>query len=382
MVNRIQGRHYKTLEPIRLEISDGMISKLEKIEDSISNRLIAPGLVDLQINGFQGVDFNEQETIKDDVKQATESLWKSGVTTYFPTLITNSKANISQSIRTIVQACTSDLLINNTIQGIHLEGPFLSKETGPRGAHPIEYIQAPDWELFCNWQEQAEGKIKLLTMSPEWPGSVEFIWKCADSGVKVAIGHTAATPMQIKNAVEAGATLSTHLGNAAHLMLPRHTNYIWEQLANDNLWTSIIADGFHLPEAVLKVVFKVKPKTSFLVSDSTKFAGLAPGSYQSPIGGEVELDQNGRLYLKNEPGLLAGSAKSLLNCVEYLVSSQVLTLSDSLDRASFKPMQYLNIHSINGLQVGAPADLMVFEQKGSKLEVFQTVKSGQTVYSV
>lgn len=377
----IEGRHYKTLVPIRVGIKEGLISKIEKITTCDNQTIIAPGLVDLQVNGFQGIDFNETQTTKEAVKEVTQSLWDVGVTSYFPTVITNSDDSIMASLNTISAACSNDPLVDQTIKGIHLEGPFISKETGPLGAHPAAYVQEPNWELFCNWQKRAEGRIKLLTMSPEWPKSTEFIRKCVASGVKVAIGHTAATPLQIKESVEAGASLSTHLGNAAHLMLPRHTNYIWEQLANEQLWCSCIADGFHLPEAVLKIIFKVKLDKCILVSDSTKFAGLRAGSYQSPIGGAVELQSTGRLSLKESPELLAGSAKSLLDCIEYLVANKLLSLSDALDMASTKPFQYLEPSSIHGLTSGAGADLMVFDQKDGKIRVLKVIKSGHLVHS-
>lgn len=375
-----EGRHYKTLVPIRVGIKGGLISKIEEIKKCENQTLIAPGLVDLQVNGFQGIDFNEAHTTKEDVKQVTQSLWYVGVTTYFPTVITNSDASISSSLHTISAACANDPLVDQTIKGIHLEGPFISKEPGPLGAHPEAYVQEPNWELFCKWQQVAEGRIKLLTMSPEWLGSVDFIRKCVESGVKVAIGHTAAIPLQIKEAVEAGASLSTHLGNAAHVMLPRHTNYIWEQLANDQLWCSCIADGFHLPEAVLKIIFKVKPDKCILVSDSTKFAGLGEGSYQSPIGGEVMLDSQGRLSLKGNPELLAGSAKSLLDCIAYLVKTKLLSLPDALDMASIKPIRYLNQSSNHGLTSGAEADLLLLNQANENLTVLNVIKSGQLVH--
>lgn len=378
----IEGRHYKTRVPIRVEIKEGFISKVELIEKCDHKAILAPGLVDLQVNGFQGIDFNEAHTKKEDVTAVTQSIWNVGVTSYFPTVITNSDSSISGSIRRILKACSADPLVDQTIRGIHLEGPFISKEPGPLGAHPAAFVQKPNWELFCKWQDQAEGKITLITMSPEWPGSADFIRKCVASGVKVAIGHTAATPIQIKEAVAAGASLSTHLGNAAHVMLPRHTNYIWEQLANDQLWCSCIADGFHLPLAVLQVIFKVKWDKCLLVSDSTKFAGLSPGSYQSPIGGEVVLNENGRLSLKENPELLAGSAKSLLDCVAFLVKHKLLSLADALEMASINPLQFLNPSNDPGLTTGSKADLLVLKQQNDEIALLKVFKSGKLVYSV
>lgn len=197
------------------------------------------------------------------------------------TVITNSDKKISQILGAISEACRKDPLADRCIRGIHLEGPFISSEDGPRGAHGKSFVTSPNWELFQRWQEAAEGRIAFVTMSPEWPEADAFIRRCADSGVTVSIGHTNASPDQIRSAIGAGARVSTHLGNAAHLMLPRHPNYIWEQLAADELWACMIADGFHLPESVLKVFMKVKGDKTILVSDAVYLSGLEPGRYDA-----------------------------------------------------------------------------------------------------
>lgn len=377
----LEGIHFQTGKPIQVIIMDGIIQEIMELESSISKNLIAPGFVDLQVNGFQGIDFNDSNLKEQDVLKVTRAMFESGVTTYFPTVITNSEDSIRKSLKTISLACASNGLIQSTVQGIHLEGPFLSKEEGPRGAHPLKYIQAPNWEKFSAWQDVAEGRIKLITVSPEWEGAVGFIEKCVESGVKVAIGHTAANTSQIEAAIDAGATLSTHLGNAAHLMLPRHPNYLWDQLASEKLWTSLIADGFHLPDAVLKVFMKVKPKTTFLISDSTRFAGISPGNYQSPIGGDVVLSKNGRLYMEKNPRLLAGSASSLLQCINYLVDRQLTSRPEVIEMASVRPLQFLDTGYSGGLRSGSKADLLVLTINGKDLEILQTIKMGKIVYS-
>ncbi|MDO9553284.1 N-acetylglucosamine-6-phosphate deacetylase [Rhodonellum sp.] len=380
MKHSMEGLHYKSLKTIRVDIEQDIISNIAEIKSSKNNYWIAPGLVDLQVNGFRGKDFNQEDTNIEDVELITKYLWETGVTTYFPTLITNSDANIRHSIQNIVHAC-KEKSIKETIGGIHLEGPFLSKENGPRGAHPLEFIQAPNWDLFCKWQEIAEGKIKMITLSPEWLASTAFISKCVDRGVVVAIGHTAASPAQIQEAVAAGASISTHLGNATHAMLPRHSNYIWEQLASEGLWSTIIADGFHLPDSLLKVLLKVKPEMTVLVSDATKFAGMKPGRYHSHIGGDIELDQQGRLFMKDSPDFLAGSAKSLLDCIENLSNRQITSLAKAVDMASIKALEAIKARPSFGLEIGKKADLMVFEQVEGKINIVQTIKAGKIVYS-
>lgn len=378
----LTGIHYKTEKPITLKIKSGLIEKISAASDFKPNRFIAPGLVDLQINGFKGVDFNEPGLTEDKVLEITQELFKEGVTGYFPTLITNSAEAISNTLKILLQSCTESKFINQSLLGIHLEGPFLSAEDGPRGAHPLQYIQNPDWELFCKWQEIAQGKIRIITLAPELSGAISFIKKCVAAGVMVAIGHTAASPEQIQKAVKAGARFSTHLGNASHLVLPRHSNYIWEQLASENLWATLIADGFHLPQSLLSVFLKVKQNKSILVSDATKFAGLPLGSYHSHIGGSVELAENGRLFMKGSPKMLAGSARSLLDCVDHLISTNLETTASVFDMASLRPNELLGNKKCCGLKEGNTADLIVFERHSGTTKIIQTLKSGEVVYSL
>lgn len=377
----LEAIHYKSKTPIELVIKSGLIADVQEVASESFDYFIAPGLVDLQLNGFKGIDFNEGELSVEEIQEITEILWREGVTTYFPTLITNSDEAISTEIKGIVNARKAEKLIQDSIGGIHLEGPFLSKENGPRGAHPLTHIKAPDWEIFSKWQNEAEGLIKIVTLSPEWENSSKFIEKCVASGVTVSIGHTAASPQQIRDAIAAGATMSTHLGNATHLTLPRHENYLYEQLASEKLWSTLIADGNHLPEAILKVFLRAKPEMSALVSDATKFAGLQPGSYQSHIGGNIELNVAGRLFIKDNPAMLAGSAQSLLQCVQHLTNSGITSLENAIDMASLKPVELLKVGYLYDLEKGAKADLFIFERINDRIKITKTIKSGEVVYS-
>lgn len=382
MTSIVKGIHYKTEQPIALEINAGLIKTSTTSIGGNPNQFIAPGLVDLQLNGFKGIDFNEPGLTGEQVLAITQALFEEGVTRYLPTLITNSDAAISNTLNVLLNSCSKNKHINESIAGIHLEGPFLSSEDGPRGAHPLKHIQNPDWDLFCKWQEIAQGQIKIITLAPELPGAIAFIKHCVAAGVIVAIGHTAANPEQIREAVAAGARFSTHLGNASHLVLPRHDNYIWEQLASEELWATLISDGFHLPQALLNVFLKVKKNKSILVSDATKFAGLKPGSYQSHIGGAVELDASGKLFMSGSPKMLAGSARSLLDCVDYLISTRLDSTANILDMASLRPNELLGDTRRCGIKVGNTADLIVFERDAGTTKIIQTIKSGEVVYSL
>lgn len=379
----ITGINFLTGEPVKLQFSGReLIGESHALEGSVESLpYIAPGLVDLQVNGFKGFDFNTLPISGLEIKQITESLWEQGVTTYFPTVITNSDQKIRQALKCIVSACRESDQVNLSIGGIHLEGPFISAEDGPRGAHSKEYVRSPDWNLFEQWQEAAEGKIKIITLSPEWPGSARFIEQCVRHDVKVAIGHTAATADQIKEAVSAGASLSTHLGNGCHQSMHRHNNYIWEQLASDGLWSSIIADGFHLPDSVLKVFIKVKPEKTLLVSDATSFTGLAPGVYSSHIGGEVELSPEGKLFIRDKPDTLAGSAQSLLQGVNQLILKNILPAREAWNMASLKPMEYLQEGRRIPFSTGPGPDFVLFKMGVQGIEILHTIKSGKIVFS-
>ncbi len=373
---------YQTEQPIRIELKGCKISHISKcMKDLPANHYIAPGLVDLQINGFKSVDFNTVGLQVSDVLALTNILLKKGITSYFPTIITNSDESVESLIEIIISACESNSKINDCIGGIHLEGPFLSLEDGPRGAHPKVFIKAPNWELFSKWQEAAKGRIRIITLSPEWTEAIDFIKRCTKSGVIVSIGHTAATPGQIKQAIEAGASMSTHLGNASHTLLPRHHNYVWEQLASDALWSTLIADGFHLPDALLKVFLRTKPNKSILVSDATSYADLPAGSYSSHIGGDVILDDSGRLFMEHSPSMLAGSAQSLLWCVNQVVKKNLLSLSEAWDMASIKPTEALFGKAHNNLEVGNLADLVIFKLEKNTIKIIKTIKSGSIVFS-
>jgi N-acetylglucosamine-6-phosphate deacetylase len=381
----LTGRHYRTGMPIDVTITDGRIEEIRLLEADLQEQLpwIGPGLVDLQINGYAGRDFNQAPLAKETVVELTRDLWKKGVTTYYPTVITNSEDKISQVLGAISEACREDSLTSSCIRGIHLEGPFLSSEDGPRGAHSKSYITAPNWALFQRWQEAAEGRIAFVTMSPEWPEADRFIERCTESGVTVSIGHTNASPEEIRSAITAGARVSTHLGNAAHLMLPRHPNYIWEQLAADELWACMIADGFHLPDSVLKVFMKVKGDKAILVSDAVFLSGLEPGRYTTHIGGEVVLAPSGKLHLAENANLLAGSAQMLLWGIQHLVKKGLSSLADAWDMASIRPSELMGLPTAKGLQQYAPADIVLFEFKDDRsLHILSTFKEGKLVSHV
>lgn len=377
----ITGRHYATGQAICIMVQDGIIIAIEEADAADCHSILAPGLVDLQLNGYAGIDVNTSPLQPELIGSLTRKLWSEGVTAWYPTIITNSDEAIAQSVRAIAEACRTDTAAAEGVAGIHLEGPFISPQDGPRGAHDIAYVKPPNWDLFQRWQEAAEGRIRLVTISPEWPNAASFIASCTKEGVTVSIGHTAASPEQIQAAVSAGARMSTHFGNGAHLQLPRHPNYLWAQLAEDHLWTSVIADGFHLPDSVLKVVLRVKGKQALLVSDAVFLSGMPAGRYETHIGGEVELTPEGRLELARQPELLAGSAQMLLWGVSHLTAAGLCGFADAWEMASIRPSELMGLATKSGLTLGAPADVVLLRKLGqNRIHIQETYKCGRLVY--
>ena len=337
-----------------------------------------PGLIDLQINGINGIDLNSTTLTQHDVVEATHYLLSQGVTTFLPTIITNSDDNIITLVRTIHEACSSNSLVNECVWGIHLEGPFISPKEGAKGAHDEKYIKAPDWGLFNKFQEAAGGKIKLVTIAPEWEGACSFIEKCREQEILVAMGHSLANTEQISMAVKAGMTLSTHLGNGIPLLLKRHPNMIWDQLAADELYACMITDGIHIPDSFIKVVIKNKGKAALIVSDATCFAGMPPGEYQNHIGGSVILDKEKRISLKGSPGLLAGAAKSLLENVETLLHHNLATLKEAWEMASINVAQMLV--KTNPAFYEKNNDKVIFRLAGKDIIICTVIKNGKIVF--
>jgi N-acetylglucosamine-6-phosphate deacetylase len=268
------------------------------------------------------------------------------------------------------------------IDGFHVEGPHISPEDGPRGAHPERWVRKPDVDEYRRWQEAARGHIRLITLSPEWPEAPRYIEAIVKDGVVASIGHTKASREQIRDAVSAGATLSTHLGNGAHAVLQRHPNYIWEQLAEDRLMAGFIVDGIHLPDCYLKVALRAKGQgRSVLVTDASSPAGARPGRYR--LGEqEVDLTEDNRVVLAGKDKL-AGSALRMHDGVSNLMQLAGIPLSDAVSMATTNAARAGNVPDRKrGLAPGERADFVLFRMgDDNRIRVLATYVSGRKVYS-
>lgn len=378
----VVGRRYDSQRAVRIEIEGERIARVSPAEDNSGLSYVAPGFCDLQINGYQGVEFNDPKLTVEQVRATALSQDQFGVTRFLATCTTDSYEVFTHSFATIAQACEELPEVVTRIAGIHMEGPYISPDDGPRGAHPRQHVRPPDWDEFCRLQEAARGKIKLLTLSPEYDGSAAFIAKVAASGVLVAIGHTKANSDQIRAAADAGARMSTHLGNGAHPQIKRHPNYIWDQLAEDRLTASLIADGHHLPPAVVKAMVRAKSLARcVLVSDLTSMGGMPPGRYKTGLG-DLEILDSGKLVIAGQPDILAGASEPIQLCVANVMRFAQVDLQTAVEMASTTPLRLIG-ESDRGLEVGAVANLTLFDllpDEHSPLKIKMTVNSGKIVY--
>ena len=304
-----------------------------------------PGLFDLQVNGFGGIDFNATDLTADRVVEALELMRRTGVTRCLPTLITSPFDRFASSARVLAR------LAHPAIAGIHMEGPYVSSGDGARGAHPRAHVQPASIDDFARRQDAAGGRIVLVTLAPEVPGAMPLIEHLVAAGVRAAIGHTAATPEQIGDAVRAGATLATHLGNGCPQMLPRHPNVIWELLGADALFASLIVDGFHLPPATVRSMIRAKGlDRTILVTDAIAAAGChdrgALADRRYTIGDvECELGTDGRVSLPGTP-YLAGSSLTLDRAIANTVRFTGLSIDAVIPMASTIPAAYMGMTTL------------------------------------
>lgn len=327
--------------------------------------LIGPGLLDLQVNGYRGLDVNASDLDVTTIRDLSRTLLQRGVTGFCPTVITASPERIEHALRTIAAARDADPVVRRTVLGVHVEGPYLSPDDGARGAHDVNQLRDPDLREFERWQAAAPGLVRIVTLAPERAGAAEYVAAITAQGVVAALGHTNANRDEIEKCVAAGARLSTHLGNGAAALIPRHHNPIWPQLADEQLSASFIADGHHLPSEVIVAMLRAKGTAhSILVSDSAALAGAAPGRYRTPVGGAVVVEPDGRLTLDGT-GYLAGAGRALDECVAWLVAHTPFGMADALRFAAANPARLLGEAHRGRVVVGARADLAVFVRAGS-----------------
>lgn len=301
--------------------------------------VVSAGLVDLQVNGFAGIDFNTETITADALDQALEAMLETGVTTCLPTLITAYPDELAARFRALDAAVSASRLGPAMCPGYHLEGPFLNSGTGYAGCHPPGAMTAAEPTLIARLQKLVARPILMVTLAPELPGALDLIRTLSRNGTVVALGHTAADFGQIAAAAEAGATLSTHLGNGMPQSAHKLENPIFAQLAEDRLQASFIADGIHLHPAALKVLLRAKGlDRAVLVTDAVAGAAAQPGPYRF-AGMDILRTPEGSIRLPS--GALAGSALCLDQAVRNIVGWDIATPQQALAMASDHPLALL-----------------------------------------
>ncbi|MEI7525174.1 MAG: amidohydrolase family protein [Mariniphaga sp.] len=380
---KVEGLLYLTKKPVSVEIEDGIIVRIREVKRLSDPHpvFIAPGLIDNQVNGFAGVSFcfAGGELTREGIFKATQELWKKGVTTYLPTLTTNTKEVLKHNLA-LLSDSKNDSALLGSIAGFHLEGPYISPIDGYRGAHPLKYVRKPDWNEFMELYEASGKNIKTITIAPELDGAMEFIRKCTAMGIVVAIGHHNATREIIEEAVLNGARISTHLGNGCANTINRHVNPLWPQLANDKLIASIICDGFHLRDEEITVFYKIKgPDKTIITSDVTSFAALPPGEYKNEEGETIELTKEGMLRLPAQ-NVLYGSASPISRGVARILKITGCSLGEAIRMSSTNPAKLYGLSDRGVIETGKRADLILFEIGDSELVIKKTYVKGKLVY--
>ena len=340
---------------------------------------IAPGFIDIQVNGFSGVDFNQPDFQGDDLVDVCRKLIETGVTNFCPTLITAKYEQLARNITEIREACKKYPLVRSMVLGIHLEGPYINPEDGPRGAHPRAYVSNPDWEEFERLQSLGQGLVRMVTVAPEVPGGLAFIQKASQNGLAVGIGHCNPEADIVDQAVLAGARISTHLGNGIHQMLDRHKNCLQKQLAHDGLMASIICDGPHLPDYFVKNAVRAKGRSKvILITDATAASYAPPGHYF--LGDlEVEADDDGALRL---PGTsyLSGSTLTMERAISNCADFAGIPLASAIKMATVNPARLFD--GISGkLEKGQRANLVLFKAHRKKIQILRVYLGGRLLYS-
>jgi N-acetylglucosamine-6-phosphate deacetylase len=341
---------------------------------------LSPGFIDLQVNGYLGNDVNSDDVDPDVMLALTHTMLALGVTTFLPTIITASEEKIIHALQAIATARRAHPLVAHAVPFAHVEGPFISPNDGPRGAHAREHVRAANLAEFVRWQAACGDLVGMVTVSPHSDDALELISALANKGIVVAIGHSDATPAQIHAAADAGATLSTHLGNGLGSPLPRHPNLLWAQLAEDRLAATFIADGHHLPTDTLKSMLRAKGiARSILVSDAVALGGMPVGIYQAGVGGAVEVTPDGRVISASGGGFLAGAYRPLPVGIAHAAALDGVSLGGAIQMATENPGRFVGRNGT--LHIGADADLVVFEWNtaANALEIQTVLVAGAEV---
>jgi len=345
------------LVPGDVEVVDGRIGRVG-ISSPNGRGIAAPGFIDLQVNGFGGVDFLEADAAG--YRRAGEALLETGVTGYLPTLITTPEDELVAAMREIPIVAEGPRIL-----GIHLEGPFLSQRR--LGTHPASARRDPDLELLGRLL--AAGPVRIMTLAPELPGADALIVELQARGVTVSCGHSDATAEQANAAFDSGVGTVTHLFNAMRPFEHRDPGIAGAALARDDVIVQIIADGVHLAPDTVALVWRAAAGRVALVTDAMAGAGVPDGPYS--LGSLEVVVRDGAVRGPN--GVLAGSVLTMIDAVRNLHALGV-GLANAIGAATAVPAAVLGLPTLGRLAPDLPADLVVL---GDGLEIESVFVGGE-----
>lgn len=383
-VKYVEGLFYLDHSPVRVEITDGKISgiiRMEELSENRGNVYIGPGLIDTQVNGYLGVSFVDmgEELTSGGITKITEAFWEAGATSYFPTLTTNDQVIYKKNFALLAQA-KKDPGSRGSIAGFHLEGPYISPVDGFRGAHPLKYIRKPDWDEFMEMYNASEENIRVVTLAPEIEGAMEFISKSRERGIVVGLGHHDGNAQQITEAVDRGAQIATHIGNGLANTINRHNNPLWPQLSDDRMMISIIGDGFHLNPDQIRVFQRSKGlDKTIMVSDVSALGGQPPGKYLNVVGDTLEVTPEGAVIYPDLE-ILAGSASPLVDGIGHVMKVTGCSLAEVIHMATRNPANLYGLDDRGEIKVGKRADLILFTMDEFEMDIKKTIVAGEVMF--
>jgi N-acetylglucosamine-6-phosphate deacetylase len=371
--------HYATRDPIRIRWKQGTISEVVAAPKPPGEETwIAPSLFDVQVNGFGGIDFQQDDLTARQILTAANHLRLAGCLRFVPTLITERWPKMTSRLRRLVALKSEWPELESAIAGWHVEGPFLSTEPGFHGAHDPSKMCNPSPEKIAELKAIAGSDPLLLTLAPERPGSIEAIRFAVSIGIKVSLGHTNASAEVLRQAVEAGATGFTHLGNGCPRELDRTDNILWRVFETPGLKVGLIPDGIHVSAPLFRLMHRVLPQDSiYYTSDAMSAAGMPPGRYPlGPLALEVGEDQ-----VVRQPGkqLFAGSALRPIDGVFRAAEMLGVPWQEAWQRFAATPARFLGVE--NELAAGTRADfcLLRFNDKHEFTTLRTCVNGGLVV---
>ncbi len=296
--------------------------------------------IDLQVNGFLGVDFSSPGLTSEKALFAVESLFEHKTGSFLPTIITSDPSTYQRNLRILGQIIEQKKF-NDRIPGLHIEGPFISSSPGAVGAHNPDYVRAPSIDFLKQLQEWSGGHIKILTLAAEIPGADKVTEYAVSQGISVFLGHQNASLDDLKRLALSGAKAITHLGNGMPNSVDRHNNVFFYGLAADQLSATIIADGHHLPAHLIQTIIRAKGVEKIaVVSDASPIAGMKPGSYEV-MGNKAVLEENGLLH-NPQKGCMVGSSATIIQCMDYLKNQNLLN-DEQIHKVVYEnPLKLLN----------------------------------------